>query len=419
MTDVAHIATQLAALSYLPSPSSAARPVTFVPDTSVRQQSHSVSAPSTPVSQPLRYAPSMSSDGGEGRFGIMPATPPASATNEQFPPFVNASPPFVNTSPLSQSTTAVSGSNSNLWTQNSFTEGYWNPSYQGRFLAPADPRNGTSSTSSIAPHQTPGQQQSQHPTTLGSPFVGTLPRKRPAPLILDQGPLPKRPRPLSPSLLAPPPSTPPQMNRNMKRMPVASPQRRASAPGIQYLPPSPSNLPPRDSSGSPPINIPVVGFYVTPPESVTGEVVGEPLDLLPDTNWFVHRMRRPAQDGGNDNKLACALADSCVDLLGRAVRALSHDEWCLLNADDPATVEAAALGSALEHLRSVRQQEGKESADKLYRSLQLLLFVQFRDVMSQQIVNDSAERGHRLTTSELMCLPDTRARDGSDDQQFA
>lgn len=58
--------------------------------------------------------------------------------------------------------------------------------------------------------------------------------------------------------------------------------------------------------------------------------------------------------------------------------------------------------------------QGKESADKLYRSLQLLLFVQFRDVMSQQIVNDSAERGHRLTTSELMCLPDTRTRDGED-----
>lgn len=37
--------------------------------------------------------------------------------------------------------------------------------------------------------------------------------------------------------------------------------------------------------------------------------------------------------GGNDNKLACALADSCVDLLGRAVRTLSDDEWCLLNVD--------------------------------------------------------------------------------------
>lgn len=88
---VADIELKLSALTYLP------RPVTFVPDTSVRQAQ---SAPSTP-SQPLRYAPPIVTDvdGDSRRFGLL-ATPPNSATNESFPPFVNTSPL---TSPLTSS----------------------------------------------------------------------------------------------------------------------------------------------------------------------------------------------------------------------------------------------------------------------------------------------------------------------------
>lgn len=90
------------------------------------------------------------------------------------------------------------------------------------------------------------------------------------------------PSPLS--LLKPPPATPPQLPR-LKRLPI--PGRRSSVP-TQYVP--------RTGDGSPSIDVPVVGFYVTPPESTNGEVPGEALDLLPDTNWFVHRMRRPKED---------------------------------------------------------------------------------------------------------------------------
>lgn len=87
-------------------------------------------------------------------------------------------------------------------------------------------------------------------------------------------------------------------------------------------------------------------------------------------------------------------------------------------------MEARALEGALHHLRDMRRThvrpsptrlskrvliplvQGKDKGDMLYRSLQLLLFVQFRDVMAKQILEDSARRGHKLTSTDLMCLPD-------------
>ncbi|KAK4700835.1 nuclear pore complex protein Nup98-Nup96, partial [Phenoliferia sp. Uapishka_3] len=297
----------------------------------------------SPLSSPTHIIPKGDKD---YIFG-MSLTPDRPYSNEAF-----VSDPYT-TPPMAQDPSSIKvGSFSAHPGYVAQSDVYWDPSYQGPDY-PALP---------LTPGYTPQTEYRYHPSASA-----TRPHSQPA-IMMSGIPSPpphafaphhpdmssykfghtfssehgvKRPQLGSPFSAKRPATAEPGHSVSAKRYhsfsaptPRARPQsqRRASAPGF-----SSAYAPPKDFKAA--FAIPEQ-TYATPPPSGPSTPPAEALDLIPDVQWFVQRMQSPPAEGSNDNKLACALADSCVDLLGRAVRTLSDDDWCLLNVDVlPAVVE--------------------------------------------------------------------------------